>query len=555
MNRRAFLRATAGALGGAALASCTRSGRPDGSDRNAVAPSDVTQPAERVTLKLPGGEAGFPSPFAYSPQSYQLMIYIYDTLLLADATGKIIPWLAARHEVSPDGLVHNLELRQNVSWHDGKPFSAEDVVFTFQYFKAHQNKLPPFVLFKPEQIVEVKQTGPATVEIRLAIPAITFVRDTLITFPIFPKHIWSSIGDPVKAQDQAVLVGTGPYRLEKYERGQGAYLYSSNDDFFLGKPFVKRVEFLPVGDPATALFAGQIDAAPLNGGAGNGAVAKFRRERRFGVLPGPLDFAPVLYFDLTKGRPMNDIKFRRACAYAIDRNDLVKRVQGGQGAPGNPGFLPRGHAFRADVEQYDFDPRKANRLLDAAGYPRGKGGVRRGPDGKALRLTTVVTPDSSGAVEVVRKQLSAVGVEMELEPVEPLEIFAGARLDYDLAILPHGNLSADPDFMRVVFSSRVEHRFFAPRGYSNPEFDDLADRQRVTLDPLERKRLISRMQQIVAADLPYLHLSYAQSFFAFNKSVFDQWSYEEDGGGPTNKQVLVTGASNGGTKIRPIKGA
>jgi ABC-type transport system substrate-binding protein len=102
--------------------------------------------------------------------------------------------------------------------------------------------------------------------------------------------------------------------------------------------------------------------------------------------------------------------------------------------------------------------------------------------------------------------------------------------------------------MRVVYSSRVNKTFQAARGYADAEFDDLADRQLVTSDVEERKKLVARMQQIVARDLPILHLYYPTPFLIYNRDTFDQWSTQY-----SDKQVFVTGARDGSLEIRPIK--
>jgi peptide/nickel transport system substrate-binding protein len=481
--------------------------------------------------------------------------YIYDTLLLADATGAVQPWLASRYERSPDGLSYTFELRDNVRWHDGRPLTPEDVVFSFEYFAAKRSKLPPYLIGGPQNVEGVKAVGGRRVEIRLDRPVVTFLRGAASTFPIVPKHVWAPIDDPARAQEVGVLVGTGPYRLDTYTRGEGAYLYTANDGFFLGKPFVQRLELRAVEDELNALRAGAIDAAgPPSSGApvGRDALAPFRSDPAYGIVEGPAEFPSTLNWNLAKGGALADVRFRRACAMAIDREGLVKRVLGGMGKPGNPGFLPPDHPFHVDVEQYRFDRAGANRLLDDSGYPReGSKGMRRGPDGKPLRFTMAVIPVLSPVVELVVDALEAVGVQLDLDPVEPFQLFTN-QVDYEMAVVFYGGVSGDPDYLRTVYSSKGTRGFQSARGYADPEFDNLAEKQLVTLDEGERKGLIARMQQIVARDVPVLHLYYTVPFVAFRKSVFTQWSYDR-GAGPYNKQLFVTGTNRGGLTVRPIK--
>ncbi|MGI8425851.1 MAG: ABC transporter substrate-binding protein, partial [Actinomycetota bacterium] len=224
---------------------------------------------------------------------------------------------------------------------------------------------------------------------------------------------------------------------------------------------------------------------------------------------------------------------------------------GGLGEPGNPGFLPTDHPFHVKVEQYEFNRRAANRLLDEAGYKRGAGGIRTGPDGKPLNFEMAVVPEVAPTVEVVIEQLKALGIAIKLQPVDLFLLFSG-KVKTPMTLQPHGGMRGDPDFMRVVFSSRYEKRFFAPKGYTNAELDDLADRQQQTLDEGQRKQMVARMQEIVAADLPYLHLYYPRPYTVFRKEVFDQWTSAQ-AAGPSSKDTYVTGTKAGGTEIRPIR--
>jgi len=555
MGRRTFLRAgltTAGAL--VVGTSCGKGGRVLDVGDPAIDPS---RPTPRLTLRLPGGDYGFPAPLNYLPPGYSRMIMVYDTLLWPDSKGALQPWLASGYQRSPDGLIYTFQLRDNVRWHDGRPMTAEDVVFTFDYFAQQKQNLPQFLIVTPESVAGVRATGPLTVEITLNKPVVTFARTVASGFPIIPRHVWSSIADVRQANDLSALVGTGPYKLQQYGRGEGSYLYVANDDFFLGKPFVERVELRPVADELNALRTGDIDAGagsssgtPVSGSV----VDRFRRDPDFGVIEGPPDFPAVLYWNGAKGGALADVRFRRACAHAINRDNLVKRVLGGQGHPGNPGFLPAGHPFRVDVEQYPFSRDTANRLLDEAGYRRsGSKGVRQGPDGQALRFKLLAFPALAALIELVQADLEAVGIQLEIDPIEPFRIFIG-NVDYEMAVFFYAGVSSDPDYMRIVYSTRrPKTTFQSTLGYASPEFDDLADRQLVTADQAERKRLVARMQEIVAADVPILPLWYPTPFQVYRKSVFDQWSFDYDGGGPYNKQVLVTGRNTGGLAIRPTR--
>ncbi len=563
MDRRGFLRGTLGLTGAVVLGACN-----GGSDSTSgtvttlapgASPGGLT-PASRPTLRLAGGDFGFPSPFAYSRgPGYWRMSYLYDTLMWKDSTGELLPWLARDMRRSDDGLVYTFELRDDVAWSDGQPLTADDVAFTFEYFAAQ--KLSPQIFVRPQDVEKVTATSATGVEIRLARPVVTFAGSVAGALPIIPRHVWSSVGDASVATDPALLVGSGPYRLDSYSAGEGAYLFSANDGYFLGKPFVARIENQPVGDELTALLAGELDAGgPSPTGAGREVLAPFQADPSFGVLEGPGDFTLGLYWSLGKGGALADVRFRQACVTAIDRGDIVTRLLGGNGDPGNPGFLPPSNPFyNPKVEQYPFSVEVANRMLDEAGYARSGSGPRSGPDGAPLRFGLLVGNDPVPPVtDLVVRALQAVGVEVTPQAVDrPTRDARTTSGDYELAITNYGGLGGDPDYLRQVYSSKVPKRFQSAQGYANPEFDDLAQRQLVTLDEAERRRLVDRMQEIVATDVPLLPLYFPTLFHIFRKEVFDQWYFTPGGfagGIPTvfNKQAFITGLKTG-TEVRPIK--
>jgi len=558
IDRRMFLQTTAGLVGAVALGACSKS-TPQApvalrlTDNPARGAGELP-PTARVVLRAAGEDAGLPSPFGYAfPPGYFTMMYIYDSLLWTDSTGRLVPWLASDFKRSADGLTFTFVLRDNLRWHDGKLLTPDDVVFTFEYFAAQRATLPPVLLFKPEHVANVRATGPTTVEFRLDKPAATFPEQVAGRVPIIPRHIWSTIKDPSAVQDLKLLVGSGPYRLDNYAAGAGAYLFVANDDFFLGRPYFKRLEFFPVGDDLAALRADKIDVTEVSTGAFAGELAPFTQDQKFAIISGPPNLLFALYWNLGRGGALGDVRFRQACAHAINRADMVERILGGNGEVGNPGFLPEGHPFRVPVEQYPFDPARAEEMLDAAGYRRSGGSksTRQAPDGSPLRFDLLADPVTADAASAVSNQLAAVGVRLDVQPSD--FIFPKlAKGEFQTALLLFGGQAGDPDLMRLVYSSRVDKGFEAVRGYVNAELDDLADQQLVTLDETERKRLVGRMQEIVASDLPALHLYYPTDFLIYRKAAFDQWSLGRAHLGPFNKQVLLTGVAGGGVAIRPV---
>jgi peptide/nickel transport system substrate-binding protein len=566
LDRRRFLLGAAGSAGALLLGACSDSNggktnsRTGSSSRSASTDVGSLAPAAGPTVRLPHGAFGFPSPFASNGGfGYIQMSLLYDTLLWKDGKGTLLPWLAARFNRSADNRTYTFELRRNLKWSDGKPLTADDVVFTFRYYAKQQALPPPIIIQPPQGVASVRATSARTVVVTLRAPDVTFAEQVAGALPIVPKHIWSSIADPSSAQKVSLLVGSGPYRLDSYKGDGAPVLYTAVDDYFLGTPFVKRIEFNEVDDEFTALLAGAIDAG---GGSGvrSDVLAQFEHDQSFATITerGALTFP--LYWNLKKGGALADVKFRQACAMAIDRKDLVTRLAGGHGEAGNPGFLGPSNPFLTRVEQYDLDLRGANALLDAAGYSR-RGGTRKGRDGSPLSFELLISNDQAPLAELLKTDLAKIGVELRPKPVQLGPALFGTKLSggYEMAVLSYpgpsaGGPNADPDLLRQVFSSKSPPSLTSATGYANAKFDELAEQQRATFDETRRKDLVAQMQRLVARDLPVLPLYYADNVLVFRKPVLDQW-YFTPGQFPTandNKQLFVTGVG-AGIKRRPTK--
>ena len=540
MDRRRFLLASLGGLGVLALGSCTR--RPD----------------ERagLTVRLPHGALGFPSPFAATADiGYNQMSLMYDTLLWKDGGGDLLPWLAENVESSPDHLRYSFRLREGVKWSDGRPLTIDDVIFTFDYYAAQETLSPPVIMQPPKGIAKVTSSGPRTVEITLTDPDVTFTEYVAGALPIIPKHVWSKIDDPAAVDDTKVLVGTGAYRLREYNGDGGALLYTARDDYFLGAPFVRRIEQRALDDHIAALASGDTDVA-RGVGLRADTLAPFENDS-FGRLVENGSTTSPLYWNLGKEGPLADVRFRRACVMAIDRQDLVNRLAAGRGLPGNPGFLSPANPYFTAVRQYDFDPAGANALLDGAGYRVGAGGVRQGPRGP-LSFELLISNAEAPLSEILVGSLRRIGVELTPKPVQiGPQLFGNKFIGaYDMAVLffpgpGPGGPNGDPDVLRLLFSSKVPPSLQSATAYANPAFDDLADAQRSSFDNAARKGMVAQMQRLLAEDLPVVPLYYPETALLFRKDVLDQW-YFTPGQFPShldNKQLFITGQKTG-TEIR-----
>jgi peptide/nickel transport system substrate-binding protein len=362
--------------------------------------------------------------------------------------------------------------------------------------------------------------------------------------------------------DKKVLVGTGAYRLESYDGDGGAMLYVARDGYFLGKPFVQRVEWLGISDQAhvNAVLSADTDVARAPG-LRDDTLAPFRRDDVFGMVADQGAMTFPLYWNMGKEGALSDVRFRRACALAIDRRELVARLAGGKGMPGNPGFLSPANPFFTPVPQYELDVAGANALLDGDGYRPAADGIRQDERGRRLSFELLMDNYQAPLSELLVAALRRVGVELRPKLVEVGPQLFGNKFTgtYDMAVLffpgpGPGGPNADPDILRRLFSSDEPPSLQGASIYVNRAFDALAQKQRVTFDERERRDIVAQMQLILADDLPVLPLYYPEVTMIFRKRVLDQW-YFTPGQFPSpedNKQLLITGQKTG-TAIRSAK--
>jgi peptide/nickel transport system substrate-binding protein len=517
-----------------------------------AAEAQRSQRVERV--RLAGGDFGYPSPFGYvrGPGMIQAS-YLFDTLLWTDSTGMPIPWLATRWEHTTDGLEWRFTLRKGIKWHDGEPLTADDAAFTFDYMTKGAGRSTPVIHARGlGQIVEsVKVEAPEQVLFRLRRPFAPFEESIAQRLFIIPKHIWSDVSDPLKFRSGKALVGSGAYRLKTFDETAGSYLYVADDSYFLGAPAVRRLEFVPAPDQLLALQRGEIDAADLLEEAIPEQQVK-ALSRKFKELSGSGDWNLALHFNLAKGFPYGDKRFRQAIAYAVNRRDLVKRLLFGRGEPGSPGGLAPGHSYVAKgLPAYEWNPAKANALLDEIGLKDVDGdGIRELPDGARFRpeLQTSARFTIKSA-ELIKEYLRRVGIDAAIKLQDRATADAAAEAgNYTIALVGYGGGMADPDFLRERYASTNKSRSFSSAyGYSSARFDELAAKQLITVKASDRREILAEMQQIIAEDLPVISLYVPHRLTLYNQRVFDNWYYTPGCSqcrGTRNKHMFVTGKKN-----------
>jgi len=509
---------------------------------------------ERVELvRLAGGNIGYPSPYAYSrgPGLAQTFL-MFDSLLWKDSTGQMLPWLAASWTSSPDGTEWTFTLRDGISWQDGQPFTAEDVVFTFDYITKGAARTALGVI-GAVPVTETVATASNVVTMRLERPFAPFEEAVAGRVPIVPKHVWSEVTDPTRFRDPAALVGTGPYRLAGYDEAAGSYDYVANESYWLGPPYVKRVQFVPAPNELLALQRGEIDIANVTE-TPDEVLAPLRNDPRYQLITAPGESNTALHFNLTRGFPFDDKRFRQGVAYAVDRADLVKRILLGNGEPGSLGNVaPSSPWLAPGLPAYNRDLARAGALLDEIGLRDTTGdGVRNLPDGSPFAPELLIAPSQAKTAELVKEYLRDAGINLQIRSADQATVDpALAEARFDVALVNYGAMGSDPDWLRQRLSSRVQSRsFLRIPGYNNPTFEDAAGRQLLAVDHAERLALVHTMQRAVAEDVPLISLYLPTRTALFAKGTFADWYYTPAGvfglyPYVLNKHVLATGKQAG----------
>jgi len=320
----------------------------------APVPAAPTLTPAPVTLTLPGDDWGYPSPFTFYPRGpgYIQMSFLFDTLAWKDEKG-VIPWLANDWKVSEDETKWTFKLHEGVKWHDGKPFTAEDVAFTFDYFKEHIAAFQWFMAV--EKVDKTEMMDNHTIALYLKEPVADFLVNIAGSVPIIPRHIWEDVEDPARFTGKEAVIGSGPFKLAEYSKEECRYVYEANPDYFKGKPVVDRLVSTKVQDEALALKTSTVDAG-FFWGKEIEAVKELEAEPNLEVIEGPSFWVLQIIFNCQRP-PFDKVEFRGAIAHAVDRSKIVEQVTHGGAIVANLGIVSPGTDwYNPELPVYEYDP-------------------------------------------------------------------------------------------------------------------------------------------------------------------------------------------------------
>jgi peptide/nickel transport system substrate-binding protein len=431
---------------------------------------------------------------------------IFEGLMTYDFDLNPLPVLAESWEISDDGLVWTMNLREGVAWHDGEPFTADDVVFTFSEFipEVHARSRPTF------QRAEVAALDDLTVQLTLEEPYAPFLRTfDAIGAPIVPAHIYRGTDFRTNPANQAPI-GTGPFKFEEWRTGEYIHLVRNDDYWQEGKPYLDEIYYRFIPDSASralALETGQIQLATQSD-------IELVDVARLDALPH-LDVttrgwewgSPIAWMEVNIRRePFDNADFRRAILHAIDREFIAENIFFGLAEVATSPIHSSSPFYEPDVPRYAYDPEKARAILDAAGFE---------PDADGTRAEVALMGLPYGELwdrvsQYIRQSLDQVGIRVTLEATDVAGW--GSRFgnwDYDMTTTFLTTLSDPALGVARTFITENQRQgvlFTNTSGYSNPEVDELFAKAAASVDEEERKQLYSEVQKIIVDEAALIWL-------------------------------------------------
>jgi peptide/nickel transport system substrate-binding protein len=464
------------------------------------------------------GVAGFPhylNPLlsGYNETDRDICALMFGGLTRLNGHGEVEADLARSWEVTPDGLMYTFHLRPNVYWHDGTPLTADDVVFTISLLQDPAFPGPPELGSDLWRAVTVEKVDRYTVRLTLPGPYAYAPFLDYTTFGILPAHLLNGVraADLPNAEFNLSPVGSGPFRLAEMNIENGTITSLVLEQFpryYGSSPYLDRIQFRFY--PSSQVLLDAYEAGEVEGVA-RIPVADLPRARAFPTLnlysAQRAEYGIVF---LNLARPdlpfFQEQEVRQALLYALDRQQIIDRALNGQALVAHSPLIPGTWAYKEDIQHYEYDPARAQELLDEAGWtlPRGGDGVRRKGDQRlAFTLLTSSEPERTAVAQMLAEQWAAVGITVTVAPTA--DVHAALESHHFDALLIHLSLPGDPDPYPFWHETQVEGgQNYA--GFKHRRISEIAEQARITVNREQRLQLYYEFQDIFAEEVPALLL-------------------------------------------------
>jgi peptide/nickel transport system substrate-binding protein len=483
------------------------------------------------------GMAGTPSRvnplFAAENQvDESLVALVFAGLTRLDDQGRPFPDLAETWSVSQDGRVYTFKLRSGLTWQDGAPLSADDVVFTYGLLDVPELRASPGLAAVLSE-TEVAKVDALTLTVTVPRPFAPL--PSYLTLGILPAHLLGSkpvgvLGDDPFSQRP---VGAGPFKLEELTPSRAVLV--ANPTYYSGQPYIQRLELRFYRDEGLLLSAlkdREVNGALFSALAQND---RFYVEERSDLRLVTLATPELTYVYLNLSRSLfNDRRLRQALLTAIDRDALVTDVLDGEGARTDSALAPGSWAYTPALRRYSFDPSVAGLLLDEAGWPLSPSGVRvRGGQELAVRLSTNSDPLRLAVANEVARRWMALGVRVTVDATGATTLVR-EELEprtYEAALFA-SMADADPDPYAFWHSSQASGKGLNLSALRDPAFDRVIDEARAEQSQPRREELYGQFQELFAQEVPAIPLFAGSMVYVQRESLRGvQVGYVADPGG------------------------
>lgn len=455
---------------------------------------------------------------------------VFSGLIRYSASGDIEPNLAESIDIAEDGKTYTAHLRDGLTWQDGKPLTADDVVFTIKTIQNPEFKSP---YRQNWQGVLVEKLDARTVRFILRQPYAPFIEN--MTIGIIPEHLWSKI--PAQSAPLSDLnlkpIGAGPYKFETFTRlpdgSLTSYTVVSNRSFLRGRPHLNKLvfSFYPSETELAAAFRkGEIDGLSVIAAKDLPGLKKTDLQ----IYPLAIPRIVGIFFSETQQEALAERTVRLALAKAIDINAIISDTLSGGAVVIHSPIPPGSAGFNPDIPAIEFNPEEAQTLLAKAGWKNkdADGVLTKTELKKRKKVVTplkieIATSDFPELVEVANKikdMWKNIGVNSEVK------IFSSSNLESSVirprayqALLFGELFGHDPDPYAFWHTSQIKDPGLNIALYSNRKADALLEAARRTTDETEREAKYKDFQKIVAEDLPAIFLFSPTSYYGVRNSV------------------------------------
>ncbi len=446
---------------------------------------------------------------------------------------ELVPELATRvptlrnGDVARDGLTVTYHLRHGVSWQDGAPFSADDLVYTWHQMLNPRNAVVTRLGY--DVVSRIDRRDAYTVVVHLKRRYAPFVSGffTMANHPdcILPQHLLAKYSDLNRIPYNELPIGTGPFRIAKYEKGSEIE-FVANQRYWRGPPKLTRIDWHIVPSDNTMLAMLQSHQIDFFYRAPETMAESLRGIPGTRVVLSPFTRYADIGFNAAVPA-LSDVRVRQALALATDRRALIDKVTHGVTIPGDTDQPPFFWAYDPHARHYAYDPAAAARLLDAAGWHLQSNGTRE-KNGQPLALTLVSFTGSSTAVSaeaLIQAQWHQVGVDVSIKNYPSGQLYATKSMGgieqsgkFDVIFENWAN-GTDPDDSILILCSMAPPAGWNVYHFCSPSLDAAERTALTSYDRATRQREYARVQEIAAEGLPFLVLWYQRELDVVNTDL------------------------------------